>query len=70
MGRDLHTCARNDEIHGLRQVGVAADTATEISRLTAEMLELKLRTLMIALLGLDDDEDELDANELVVDDVD
>ena len=37
--------------HCLRQGGVAADAAPEIFKLTAEMLEVKLRTLMIPLLA-------------------
>ena len=49
---------------------MAADAAPEISRLTAVMLDTKVADSNDPFAGLDDDEDELDANEVVVDEDD
>ena len=56
----------NDALH----CGVAADAALDTSSPTAEMLEVEAADSDADFAVLDDDEDGLDANELVVDDVD
>ena len=54
----------------LRQGGVAADAGPKISSPTAEMLDAEAMDSDVHFAGLDDDEDGLDANELVAYNVD
>ena len=60
--------SKDGEIHCLRQGGMAADTAPEISRLTAEMLKAEATNLEDPFARLDDDDNELDTNELETED--
>ena len=53
-----------------KQGGAAADAASEISRGTPEMLEPEATYSDDPSAGLNDNDDKLEANKLVIDDVD
>ena len=62
--------SEDSSIHCLKQSGIAADAASRISQLTAEMLAARDDDDDDPFLSSDDDEDELETNELIVEDTD
>ena len=65
-----HDGSEDDEVYCLKQGGMVSNAASEVSRLTVEMLEAPDEDSDDSFAGLKGDKDELDINELVVDDVD
>ena len=59
----------NDEIHFLREEGVAADVRETVKRDTATLTSLPLATLPeCSFLDIEKDEEELEENEVVLED--